>query len=132
MNENGKGNWNHQGQGNSGRNKEQHKNSKFKEQKDEDKNVPMKDEAKQTKVTTSVLLKFEINGKEEKVQLTMFDEGPDKQFLKLIKEFRNLIETYDLWNGQEGAALVYRCFRRCITGSARDLWDRIREEEEEE
>ena len=64
MNENGKGNRNRQGRGNSGRNKEQRKNSKFKEQQDEDKNVPMKYEAKQTKVTTSVLLKFEINGKE--------------------------------------------------------------------
>jgi hypothetical protein len=132
MSENGKGNRNHQGRGNSRRNKEQRKNLKFQEQKDEDKNVPMKYESKQSKMTTSVLLKFKINGKEEKVQLTMFDEGPDKQFLKLVKEFKNLIETYDLWNGQEGAALVYRYFRRCITGSARDLWDRICEEEEEE
>jgi hypothetical protein len=114
------------------RNKEQRKNSKFKEQRDQDKNVPMKYEMKQTKMTTPVVLKFEINGKEEKVQLTVFEEGPDKQFLKLIKEFKNLIDTYDLWNAQEGAALIYRYFRRCITVSARDLWDRISEEEGEE
>jgi hypothetical protein len=62
----------------------------------------------------------------------MFNEGPDEQFLKLVKEFNYLIETYDLWNGQEGAEIVYRYFRRCITGSVRDLWDRISEEEEEE
>jgi hypothetical protein len=92
----------------------------------------MRYKSKQSKTTTTVLLKFKINGKEEKVQLTVFDEGPDEQFLKLIKEFKNLIETYDLWNGEGAAASVYRYFRRCITGSARDLWDRICKEEEEE
>jgi hypothetical protein len=60
MSENGKGNLNRQGRGNSRRNKEQRKNSKFQEQKDEDKNVPMKYEAKQPKTTTSVLLKFKM------------------------------------------------------------------------
>jgi hypothetical protein len=104
MNDNGRGNWNRQGRGNSGRNKERRRNLKFIEQKDEDKNVPMKDETKQAKTTVTVELRFEINENTEKVQLTMFDEGPDEQFLKLIKEFKNLISTYDLWNRPDGAA----------------------------
>jgi hypothetical protein len=66
------------------------------------------------------------------VKLTVFEDGSDKQFLKLIKEFKNLIFTYDLWNKPDGSELLYRYFRRCIAGSARDLWDQVNKIEEDE
>jgi hypothetical protein len=65
------------------------------------------------------------------VKLTIFEDGSDEQSLKLIKEFKNLIFTYNLWNKPDGSALVYGYFRR-FAGSARDLWDQINKIDKEE
>jgi hypothetical protein len=89
----------------------QAKHFKNKEYRADDKKVPLKYEVKQTKVLETIELKFEIDELTEKVKLTIFEDGTDEQFLKLLKEFRNMIETYELWTKPNGTQLIYRSFR---------------------
>jgi len=42
-----------------------------------------------------------------------------------------MIETYGIWDEENTARTIYRNFRRCLAGAARDLWDQVIEEEEE-
>jgi hypothetical protein len=49
----------------------------------------------------------------------------DKQLLKPLKEFWNMVETYELWEKQNGAQLIYQSFWQCLGGSARDIWDQV-------
>jgi hypothetical protein len=110
------------------------KNSKQKDQKEKETNkkVPMRYESKQMKTLETIELKLEINETVEKVKLVIFEDGNDEQFLKLIKEFRNMLETYELWNQENGVKATYRNFCRCLSGTARDLWDQINIIEEDE
>lgn len=103
--------------------KSSNKNKENKEKKD--KKVPLHYETKSTKVMENIELKLEINKSFEKVKLPVFEDGTDEQFLKLVREFRNMIETYALWEQETGVGvrIIYRSFRRCLSGAARDLWD---------
>jgi hypothetical protein len=55
----------------------------------------MRYEAKAAKASETIDLKLENDSMNEKVKLTVFEDGTDEQFLKSIKEFRNMIETYE-------------------------------------
>jgi hypothetical protein len=63
-----------------------------------------------------------------KESLNVYEDRTQEEILKLVKEFQNLIDTYNLWhNGTvaESAAMIYADFRRCLRGNARDMWDII-------
>jgi hypothetical protein len=49
----------------------------------------------------------------------------DEEFLKVVKEFQNYIETYKIWNDEHTAHTVYKNFHRCLAGATKDLWDQI-------
>jgi hypothetical protein len=69
----------------------------------------MKYEAKQAKTSETIELRCKVNGTmAEKVKLIVFEDGSDEQFLKLIKEFKNLIFTYDMWNKPDGSELTHQ------------------------
>ncbi len=70
-------------------------------------------------------MKYEVGEASKNVKLAVFEDGTDEQFLKFVKEFSNMISTYDLWNKPNGNLLVYRSFQRCLAGSAQDLWDQV-------
>jgi hypothetical protein len=53
----------------------------------------MKYKVKQTKALETNELKYEIDSAIEKVKLST-----NEQFLKLVKEFLSMIETYNVWN----------------------------------
>jgi hypothetical protein len=55
----------------------------------------MKYETKAAKASETIDLKLEIDSMNEKVKLTIFEDGTDEQFLKLIKEFRNMIKSVE-------------------------------------
>jgi hypothetical protein len=50
----------------------------------------------------------------------------------MIKEFQNYVNTYSIWDEENTARTVYRNFRWCLAGAARDLWDQINELEDED
>jgi hypothetical protein len=70
----------------------------------------------------------------DKTKFNIFEDGNDEDYLKLIKEFQNYIDTYEIWNDEHAAYIVYKNFRRCLAGAARDLWDQIivRENDDDE
>jgi hypothetical protein len=110
----------------------QARNFKKKDDQTNDKKVPMKYGMKTTKTLKTIELKLDIDERSEKVKLPVFEDGSDEQFFKLVKEFQNMTSTYELWEQDNGTRTVYRSFRRCLGGSARDLWDQVIENEEEE
>jgi len=101
-------------------NKKQGRRQSTKEKEQKDKKVP------NSKEVNAVELKYTgIDGSVDKTKLNIFEDGNDKEFLKLVKEFQNYIDTYEMWNDEHAAYIVYKNFRRCLSGAARDLWDHI-------
>jgi hypothetical protein len=50
--------------------------------------APKRYEAKAAKALETIDLKLEIDSMNKKVKLTVFEDGTNEQFLKLIKEFK--------------------------------------------
>jgi len=73
-----------------------------------------------------------IDGTVNKTKLNIFEDGNDEEYLKLIKEFQNHVSTYEIWNDEHAAYIVYKNFRKCLAGATCDLWDQIMENAEEE
>ena len=97
-----------------------------KKEQQQDKKVPMKYQIQKAKEANMVELKYTgIDGTVDKTKLNIFEDGNDKEFLKLVKEFQNYIDTYEIWSDEHAAYIVYKIFRRCLAGAARDLWDQI-------
>jgi hypothetical protein len=92
----------------------------------------MRYQVQNSKETASVEFKYNIDGATEKTKLSVYEDGSDERFLKAIKEFQNYIDTYEIWDDNNAAQTVYQNFRRCLAGSARDLWDQINVLEDEE
>jgi hypothetical protein len=90
-----------------------------------DKKVPMRYQTRNSKDTRSVEFKYTIDGTVEKTSMSVYEDGNDEEFLKLLKEFQNYVITYDIWEEEHAARTIYRNFRRCLAGAARDLWDQI-------
>jgi hypothetical protein len=57
--------------------------------------------------------------------LNIYEDGSDEEFLKLVKEFQNYIDIYNVWEDEHAAHTIYKNFGRCLAGAARDLWDQI-------
>ncbi len=106
-------NWNRNHRNRTQKKGHHQKNSKQKDQKEKETNkkVPMRYESKQMKTLETIELKLEIDETVEKVKLVIFEDGNDEQFLKLIKKCRNMLETYELWNQENGVKAIYRNFR---------------------
>jgi hypothetical protein len=85
----------------------------------------MRYQARNSKETRSVEFKYTIDGTVEKTSMNVYEDSNDKEFLKLMKEFQNYVSTYSIWEEENAARTIYRNFRRCLAGAARDLWDQI-------
>lgn len=70
-----------------------------------------------------------VDGIVEKTTLSIYEDGSDEMYLKMIKEFQNYTETYDIWD--QATPHCVPNFRRCLAGAARDLWDQINVLEDE-
>jgi len=107
-------------------NKKQGRRQSTEEKEQKDKKVPMRYQIRNSKAVNAVELKYTgIDGSVDKTKLNIFEDGNNKEFLKLVKEFQNYIDTYEIWNDEHAAYIFYKIFRRCLAGAARDLWDQI-------
>jgi hypothetical protein len=109
----------------------QHQNNQC-NKKTNDKKVTMRYQIRNTKEMNSVEFKYNVDGSVEKTKINGYEDGNDEEYLKLIKEFQNYIETYRIWDKENAARAIYRIFCRCLTGAARDLWDQVYVLEEDE
>ena len=130
-----------QSQNNHRRNNKNHRNGKKQngqrnqrtsEKELKDKKVPMRYQVQNTKETNSVEFKYNVDGSVEKTKMSIYEDGNDEEYLRLIKEFQNYIDTYGIWDEENAARTIYRNFRRCLAGAARDLWDQVNVLEEGE
>jgi hypothetical protein len=92
----------------------------------------MRYQVSNSKETNSVELKNTVDGIVEKTKLSIYEDGSDETCLKMIKEFQNYVNTYNIRDEENAARAFYHNFRRCLAGAARDLWDQINELEDEE
>jgi len=97
-----------------------------------DKKVPMCYQVQNTKETNSVKFKYTVDGTVEKTKLSVYEDGSNESFLKMIKEFLNCVDTYELWEDANATRTIYRNFRRSLARAARDLWDEINVLEDED
>jgi hypothetical protein len=72
----------------------------------------MRYQAQNLKETNSVEFKFTVDGTVEKTKLSVYKDGSDEAFLKMMKEFLNHIKTYGIWDEENAACTVYQNFRR--------------------
>ena len=65
-------------------------------------------------------LKLVIGERTIKEKLPIYRGDSEETLLILVKEYKNLIDTYDLWDQENADRNVYFDFRRCLRDSARD------------
>jgi hypothetical protein len=93
----------------------------------------MRYQIQNSKETNTVELKCtDLDGAVDKTKLNIYEDGTDEEFLKLLKEFHNYVSTYEIWNDEHASHTIYKSFRRCLAGAARDLWDQINVLDDEE
>jgi len=85
----------------------------------------MKYQVQKSKDASSVEFKYEIDGIMERTKINMYEDGNNEEYLRMIQEFQNYLETFEIWENENAARIVYRNFRRCISGATKDLWDQI-------
>ena len=80
----------------------------------------------------SATIKFERTRGGEKIELkfSIYEDQENYEVLfKLLWEFNQVIDRYDLWL-LVGEAKVYDYFQRCLSGDALDTWAGIVDDEE--
>ncbi len=70
----------------------------------------MRYQIQKSKETNSVEFKSNVDGSVEKTKMNVYKDGNDEEYLKLIKEFQNYIETYGIWDEENAARTIYRNF----------------------
>jgi hypothetical protein len=85
----------------------------------------MKYQPRSFKDAGSVEFKYERDGITEKTKINIYEDGNDEEYLKMVKEFQNYLETFEIWDNENATCIIYCNFRRCISGATRDLWDQI-------
>lgn len=126
-NRNNRNNWN-------GKNEENGQRQRTEEKEKNSKKVPMWYKIQNSKDTSknSVEFKYELDGAMEKTKVNINGDGSDEEYLKMIKEFSNYLETFEMWEKKYAARIIYQNFLRCIFGATKDLWDQINTVEENE
>jgi hypothetical protein len=126
-------NRNHNGRGGGGghqRNRNNQKDhQKSKENKEDNRRVPLKYETRKGKDPPTVELKYMVDNRTIKENMVVFEDGTPEEMLKLVREFQNLVDTYNLWHVAptvtRSAVIVYSNFCWCLKGNAREILDVI-------
>jgi hypothetical protein len=71
-----------------------------------------------------------LDGAMERTKVNIYEDGSDEEYLKMIKEFLNYLEKFEMWEKENAARILCQNFRRCISGATKDLWDQINTIEE--
>jgi hypothetical protein len=90
------------------RNKKQgQRNQRANDKGPKDRKVPMRYQVQNSKETSSVKFKYNVDGAAEKTKLSVYKDGGDESFLKMIKEFHNYTDTYEIWDDNNATQTVY-------------------------
>ena len=92
-------------------------------------NIPISYESSFLEKEKKVAQKFTKDGEEIRVSLYEFSNDGEQSaelLLALIQNFDNMVTTYDLFNTLSVTKVIDR-FRRCLSGTALQDWDLIRQ-----
>ncbi len=97
MSQNNRNSRNHRN-GRNGRNKRNgQRNQRNEDQEQNNKKVPMQYQPpRSSKDAGSVEFKHEIDGIAEKTKINIYEDGTDEQYLKMVKEFQNYLQTFEI------------------------------------
>jgi predicted 2-oxoglutarate/Fe(II)-dependent dioxygenase YbiX len=103
-------NWNKWNNRN-GQNKQNgQRNQQIEDNESKDKEVPMRYEIQNSKETSSVKFKYDVDGTVEKTKVNIYKDGNNDECQKTMKEFRNYVMPYEIWENENVACTVYRSF----------------------
>jgi hypothetical protein len=72
-----------------------------------DKKVPMRYQVQSSKETAFVEFKYNVDGAAEITKLSVYEDGSDESFLKMIKEFQIYVDTYEIREDNNATQTVY-------------------------
>jgi len=54
-----------------------------------------------------VEFKFTVDGTVEKTKLSVYEDGSDEVYFKMMKRFSNYVKSYGIWDEENTACAVY-------------------------
>ena len=69
---------------------------------------------------------FQVTIASEKIKenIEVYEEGNNEQLLRTVRDFKNFVDTYDLFT-ELNETSVYAKFRRVLKGDTKDTWDEL-------
>ena len=80
-------------------------------------------ESEDCKYSEKITHKFKFKTEEVKCEIPVYDDEHPELLLKLVNEYLNIAETYEMFTGDQ--TLLFDRFKRCLRGPSRADWDII-------
>ena len=88
------------------------------------KKVPLKYHEEKGEKRETVTFQVTIAGEKIIESIEVYEEGNNEQLLRTVRDFKNFVDTYDLFT-ELNETSVYAKFRRVLKGDAKDTWDEL-------
>ena len=88
------------------------------------KKVPLKYHEEKGEKRESVTFQVTIATEKIKESVEVYEEGNNEQLLRTVRDFKNFVDTYDLFAELKETS-VYAKFRRVLKGDTKDSWDEL-------
>ena len=88
------------------------------------KKVPLKYHEERGDKRESVTFQVTIASEKIKENIEVYEEGNNEQLLRTVRDFKNFVDTYDLFT-ELNETSVYAKFRRVLKGDTKDTWDEL-------
>jgi len=69
----------------------------------------MQYQTQRMKEMKEVEFKYKIDGVTERAKINVYEEG-NEEYLKVIKEFQNYLETFEIWDNTNAPHIIYQNF----------------------
>ena len=88
------------------------------------KKVPLKYHEEKDDKRKRVIFQVTIASEKIKENIEVYEEGNNEQLLRTVRDFKNFVDTYDLFT-ELNETSVYAKFRRVLKGDTKDTWDEL-------
>ena len=88
------------------------------------KKIPLKYHEEKGEKRETMTFQVTITGENIKENIEVYEKGNNKQLLRTVRDFKNFVDTYDLFT-ELNEISVYAKFRRVLKGDTRDTWGEL-------
>ena len=88
------------------------------------KKVPLKYHEEKGEKRETVTFQVTIAGEKIIESIEVYEEGNNEQLLRIVRDFKNFVDTYDLFT-ELNETSVYAKFRRVLKEDTKDTWDEL-------